>query len=139
MVIHLRVNFISRSGRLHDHVFVCTIFRDSAGQSPTADPPPPPLIGNNQSAESEPRKLVYSTDGATKPTEAMPAYQILGFPTYRPPPQISLSDNPKSGRSNKTPKMGDARKQSDTRGKEHPHLTWDGGVPLNKSWTPKKT
>ena len=95
------------------------------------------MLLSNESAHNGERILDFDTP---KPIEAMPPYQIVTFPPYRSPPEISVQGGDTlSMRSKETPKNSAdglssplviPASQDDTpkaKAADKPPITWDGG------------
>ena len=69
-----------------------------------------------------------------KPTESMPAYQVV-FPSYQPPPGLVIQGRDGGGkdprRSNETPKDGFPSPWQLDDNPDKPPLSWDGGISLS--------
>lgn len=103
------------------------------------------MLGNH-STGYEDRRMDFQTNAdRPKPTEAMPPYKIVTFPTYKPPSEIlAQGGNPVvSMQSNKTPIKYGAdsppsplvipKSESDTPKVDKPSITWNGGKPITQN------
>ena len=102
------------------------------------------MLGN-RSTGYEDRRLDFPTSAdPPKPSEAMPPYRIVTFPTYKPPPEILAQGGSPvvSMQSNKTPKHSAGsppsplvipKSQSDTPKADKPSVTWNGGKSITQN------